>query len=412
MLPNAPQGQASPAAHSPSRPGSGSGPRMVERTGALEFSARELRRAEAAGLGQVAAKLRAGERLGAEDGLCLYAAEDLQAVGALANRARERWHEDRTYFNVNQHINYTNYCNKFCKFCSFDRLPGQEGAYLLSPEQAADKIRAHLNEPVTEVHMVAGVWPKIPYGYYLDLLRAVKAARPTIHIKAFTMVEIDQIWRAGKRDAGKGDLQEVLADLVAAGLGSCPGGGAEIFAERVHQLGYANKISGERWLELAGEVHRAGLRSNCTMLHGHLETPEERIDHLSRLRALQDRTGGFQTYIPLSFHPANNEWSHLPGPTAVDELRELAVGRLMLDNIAHIKAYWILMDVPVAQTALSFGADDVDGTVVEEKIYHDAGATTPQQVKRAELIRWIEDAGRIPVERDTLYNVLWSAESA
>jgi aminodeoxyfutalosine synthase len=367
-----------------------------------------VRRAEAAGLGAVAHKLRNGERLSAADGLALYRAEDLHVVGMLANAVRERWHGDRTYFNVNQHINYTNYCNKFCKFCSFDRLPGQAGAYQLTPEQAADKIRAHLSEPVTEVHMVAGVWPKIPYAYYLDLLRAVKAARPTIHIKAFTMVEIDQIWRAARRDAGKETVAEVLAELKEAGLSSCPGGGAEIFAERLHQLGYSNKISGERWLELAAEVHRAGLRSNCTMLHGHLETIEERVDHLDRLRRLQDQTGGFQTYIPLSFHPANNEWSHLPGPTAVDELRELAVGRLMLDNIAHIKAYWILMDVPVAQTALAFGADDVDGTVVEEKIYHDAGATTPQVVKRAELIRWIEDAGRIPVERDTLYNVLWS----
>lgn len=384
----------------------------VVRTPPLELSPRQVRRAEAAGLGEVAQKLRQGERLTLADGLALYRAEDLHALGMLANAVRERWHGDRTYFNVNQHINYTNHCNKFCKFCSFDRLPGQAGAYQLTPEQAADKIRLHLSEPVTEVHMVAGVWPKIPYAYYLDLLRAVKAARPSIHIKAFTMVEIDQIWRAARRDAGKETVAEVLAELIAAGLSSCPGGGAEIFAERLHQLGYSNKISGERWLELAAEVHRAGLRSNCTMLHGHLETIEERVDHLDRLRRLQDQTGGFQTYIPLSFHPANNEWSHLPGPTAVDELRELAVGRLMLDNIAHIKAYWILMDVPVAQTALAFGADDVDGTVVEEKIYHDAGATTPQVVKRAELIRWIEDAGRIPVERDTLYNVLWSGATA
>lgn len=372
---------------------------------------RLLRRAEAAGLGTIAEKVFAEERLSLEDGVTLYRAEDLLTVGALANHVRERLHGDRTYFNVNQHINYTNYCNKFCSFCSFDRLPGQPGAYQFTPEQAAEKIREQLHQPVTEVHMVAGVWPKIPYQYYLDLLKAVKAARPEIHIKAFTMVELDQIWKSA-RQVGRQTMAEVLAELREAGLGSCPGGGAEVFAERVHLEGYAHKISGERWLEIARDVHRAGLRSNCTMLHGHIETHEERVDHLDRLRHLQDETGGFQTYIPLSFHPENNEWSHLPGPTAADELRELAVGRLLLDNIPHIKAYWILMDVPVAQTALAFGADDVDGTVVEEKIYHDAGATTPQEVARDELITWIRDAGRLPVERDTLYNVVWSADEA
>lgn len=372
---------------------------------------RLLRRAEAAGLGSIAEKVLAEERLSLEDGVALYRAEDLLTVGALANHVRERIHGDRTYFNVNQHINYTNYCNKFCSFCSFDRLPGQPGAYQFTPEQAAEKIREQLHQPVTEVHMVAGVWPKIPYQYYLDLLKAVKAARPEIHVKAFTMVELDQIWKSA-RQVGRESMAEVLAELREAGLGSCPGGGAEVFAERVQLEGYAHKISGERWLEVAREVHRAGLRSNCTMLHGHIETHEERVDHLDRLRRLQDETGGFQTYIPLSFHPENNEWSHLPGPTAADELRELAVGRLLLDNIPHIKAYWILMDVPVAQTALAFGADDVDGTVVEERIYHDAGATTPQEVARDELITWIRDAGRLPVERDTLYNVVWSADEA
>jgi aminodeoxyfutalosine synthase len=364
----------------------------------------------AAGLADIAEKVVAGARLCPEDGVRLYANSDLHAVGRLANFARERLHGDRTYFNVNQHINYTNYCNKFCKFCSFDRLPGQEGAYLLTPEQVAGKIEAQLHTPVTEVHMVAGVWPKIPYQYYLDILRAVKRTRPAIHIKGFTMVELDQIWRKAREQAGLETMAEVLADLRSAGLDSCPGGGAEVFSERIQAQSYSNKISGERWLDIAREVHRAGMRSNCTMLHGHVETPEERIDHLVRLRELQDETCGFQTYIPLSFHPQNNEWSHLSGPTAVDELREIAVGRLMLDNIPHIKAYWVLMDVPVAQVALSFGADDVDGTVVEEHIYHDAGATTPQEVARAELVQWILDSGRIPVERDTLYNVVWSAD--
>jgi len=363
------------------------------------------RRARAAGLGSIAEKVFARRRLDQGDGLALYRTPDLYTLGALANHVRERLHGDLAYFNVNQHVNYTNYCNKFCAFCSFDRLPGQAGAYLLTPEQAAAKIRAQLHEPVTEVHMVAGVWPKIPYSFYLELLRAVKAARPSIHIKAFTMVELDQIAKVARKP-----LREVLEELKAAGLGSCPGGGAEIFSERVHQAGYRLKISGEQWLELTRIVHEAGLRTNCTMLHGHIETLEEKVDHLDRLRRLQDETGGFQTYIPLSFHPANNEWSHLPGPSALDELREIAVGRLMLDNIAHVKAYWIMLGIEIAQLALAFGADDVDGTVVEEHIYHDAGARTPQEVQREELVRWIRDAGRTPVERDTLYNVVWSGD--
>ncbi len=387
-------------------------PRALAPLGELHTEARLDRLAARAGLGEIARKVLAGTRLSLADGRALYANPHLHVVGALANHVRERLHGDVAYFNVNQHVNYTNHCNKFCSFCSFDRLPGQAGAFQLQPDEVAAKVTQLLHQPITEIHMVAGVWPKIPYAYYLDLLRAVKRARPAIHIKAFTMVELDQIAKKGREEAGRETLAEVLADLVAAGLGSCPGGGAEVFSDRVHGLGYSNKISGSRWLEIAREVHRAGLRSNCTLLHHHVETVDERLDHLDRLRQLQDETGGFQTYIPLSFHPANNEWSHLPAPTAVDELREIALGRLMLDNIAHIKAYWILMDVPVAQTALSYGADDVDGTVVEERIYHDAGATTPQEVQRAELVRWIQDAGRIPVERDTLYQVLWRADGS
>ena len=364
-----------------------------------------LARSESAGLGDVARKVLARERLSVDDGVRLYATEDLHTLGALANHVREALHGDLAYFNVNQHINYTNLCNKLCRFCAFQRLPGQDGAYQMTPEQAAQKITAQLDQPVTEVHMVAGVWPKIPYEYYLDLLRAVKAARPEIHIKAFTMVELDQIAKAAKKP-----LEEVLPELIEAGLGSVPGGGAEVFSERVRQETYHLKNTGDEWLDIARKVHNAGLRSNCTMLHGHIETAEEKVDHLDRLRRLQDETGGFQTYIPLSFHPDNSEMADVPGPTALDELREMAVARLLLDNIPHVKAYWILMDIPVAQLCLSYGADDVDGTVVEEKIYHEAGATTPQEVQRDELIQWIRDAGRIPVERDTLYNVVWSAD--
>lgn len=367
-------------------------------------SERLLERARLAGLEKIAEKVIARERLSLEDGVTLYNA-DVHVVGELANHVRERLHGDLAYFNVNQHINYTNVCNKLCRFCAFQRLPGQEGAYVMSPEEVAQKISDQLDQPVTEVHMVAGVYPKLPYEYYLDILRAVKSTRPDIHVKAFTMIELMQIARRAKRP-----LSEVLPELVEAGLGSCPGGGAEIFADRVHQEGYHLKNTGDEWIETARTVHEAGLKSNCTMLHGHIETIEERVDHLDRLRRLQDETGGLQTYIPLSFHPENTEWSHLPGPTALDELREIAVGRLLLDNIPHIKAYWIMLSIPIAQLALSYGADDVDGTVVEEKIYHEAGATTPQAVARAELMQWIQDAGRIPVERDTLYRVVWSPD--
>jgi aminodeoxyfutalosine synthase len=363
--------------------------------------ARLRAQSRAAGLSEVCEKVLREQRLSTDDGIRLYRG-DVHAVGALANHVRERLHGDRAYFNVNQHVNYTNICNKLCRFCAFQRLPGQPGAYWMTPEEAAAKITAQLGEPVTEVHMVAGIHPKLEYEYYLELLRAVKRARPSIHVKAFTMVELDQIAKKAKRP-----LAEVLPELVAAGLGSIPGGGAEIFSERVRQETYHLKISGDQWLEIARTVHRAGLKSNCTMLHGHVETIEERADHLDRLRRLQDETGGFQTYIPLSFHPENSEMADVPGPTALDELKEIAVGRLLLDNVPHIKAYWILMDVPIAQLALAYGADDVDGTVVEEKIYHEAGATTPQRVRRDELVQWIRDAGRVPVERDTLYGVVW-----
>jgi len=375
----------------------------TERRSAADLALLDV--ARAAGVVDLAEKVLANERLSRDDGERLYQA-DVHAVGALANHVRERMHGDVAYFNVNQHVNYTNICNKLCRFCAFQRLPGQDGAYWWTPEQCAEKIREHLDEPVTEVHMVAGIHPKLEYSYYLELLRAVKRARPSIHVKAFTMVELDQIATKAKKP-----LEDVLPELVEAGLGSVPGGGAEIFSERVRQETYHLKISGDEWLAIARKVHRAGLKSNCTMLHGHVETIEERVDHLDRLRTLQDETGGFQTYIPLSFHPENSEMAHVPGPTALDELREIALGRLMLDNIPHVKAYWILMDIPIAQLALSYGADDVDGTVVEEKIYHEAGATTPQRVAREELVRWIRDAGRIPVERDTLYNVVASDES-
>jgi len=354
-----------------------------------------------AGLGAIAAKVFDGVRLDIADARTLYATPHLHALGAIANWRREQLHGDRAYFNVNQHINYTNICNKLCRFCAFQRLPGQQGAYVFSPEEAAERIRKYLDQPVTEVHMVAGIDPKLPYSYYLDLVRAVKVARPSIHVKAFTMVEIEQIVKVAKKP-----IEEVFADLKEAGLGSLPGGGAEIFAERVHRLLFPLKIGGGRWLEIARAAHRAGLRTNCTMLYGHIETPEEKIDHLFRLRELQDETGGFQAFIALTFHPDNTDIEELPAPTSVDDLREIAVARLLLDNIPHVKAYWIQLGVATAQLALAYGADDLDGTVKEERIYHDAGAQTPQELGREDLVELIEGAGRRPVERDTLYRVV------
>lgn len=357
--------------------------------------------ARPAGLGDIAARVFTNTRLTEADAVLLYQHPNLNAIGALANWKREQIHGDRAYFNVNQHINYTNICNKLCRFCAFQRLPGQSGAYVFSPEEAAEKIRATLAQPVTEVHMVAGIDPKLPYSYYLDLVREVKAARPDIHVKAFTMVEIEQIQKVAKKS-----LDEVFVDLKNAGLGSLPGGGAEMFAERVHKLLFPLKIGADRWLEIARAAHRNGLKSNCTMLYGHIETAAEKADHMARLRKLQDETGGFQTFIPLTFHPDNTDIQELPAPTAVDDLREIAVARLMLDNIPHIKAYWIQLGISTAQTALAFGADDLDGTVKEERIYHDAGAETPQELGREDLVELIQAAGRRPVERDTLYRVV------
>lgn len=360
-----------------------------------------LRRAKDSGIADLAEKVFASERLTFDDGVRLFQTDDLQCIGALADFDRRRRHGDRVYFNINQHINYTNICNKLCKFCAFQRLPNQEGAYCMSPAEAAVEIEKRLSDPVTEVHMVAGIYPKLDYAYYKDLLRTVKAARPSIHIKAFTMVEIHEIQRVSGLP-----LDQMFAELKEAGLDSLPGGGAEIFAERVHKEIFHLKIGADRWLELARAAHTAGLRTNCTMLYGHIETIEERVDHMERLRALQDDTGGFQTFIPLAFHPDNSEMSHLPAPTAHDDLRTMATARLFLDNISHMKAYWIMLGIPVAQLALNYGADDLDGTVTRERIYHDAGATTPEAMSRDDLCQLIEDAGFKAVERDTLYRIV------
>lgn len=358
------------------------------------------RRARRSGLAGIPSKAAAGQRLSPADALALYRSDDLALLGLLANHECERRHGKVCYYNINIHINYTNWCNKFCDFCAFQRRPQDEGAYCMTPEQIHDELQ-RANPEATEVHMVAGVWPALPYQYYLDICRAAKAARPSIHVKAFTMVEIDQIVKRARKP-----LPDVLDELRAAGLDSMPGGGAEVFSERVRQELYPLKMGAARWQELARGIHRHGFKTNCTMLYGMTETLEERVDHLRQLRELQDETGGFQTYIPLAFHPANTGLDHLPYPSAPERLRSIAIGRLFLDNVPHVKAYWIMLGIPVAQLALTMGANDIDGTVSQERIYHDAGADTPQSLSRAALHQLIREAGRQPVERDTLYREL------
>ena len=342
-------------------------------------------------------KVHAGERLSFEDGMRLYHA-DLRAVGALANIVRERKNGNNAYFVRNQHINYTNICNKFCKFCSFYALPRDENAYSLTPEQIQARVRQHLDLHVQEIHMVAGINPRLPYSYYLDILRAVKEVRPDVHIRAFTMVEIAHIVRISRKP-----FEECLNELKAAGLDSLPGGGAEIFSQRVHDELFRQKQNGDQWLDLVKRCHRAGLRSNATMLYGHIETVEEKVDHLVRLREAQDETGGFMTYIPLLFHPERTELLHIPIANGDQRLREIAVGRLMLDNFNHVKAFWMMITPAVAQTALWYGADDIDGTIVDYEITLADGDDIPNRMTRDGLIQLIQDVNRTPVERDSEY---------
>ena len=359
-------------------------------------------RIASAGLRGVADKLDGGVRLDLADGLRLFASPDLLAVGWLANREREKRHGGRTFFNHNIRLEATNVCVASCLFCAFARLqPGDPGAYAMSLEQAWGKLRERAGQPLTEVHVVNGLHPDLPWDYYLELLRGFKRIRPDIHLKCFTAVEIAFFAELyGMTD------EQVLRELMDAGLDSLPGGGAEVFAERVRRKICHDKADADRYLAIHRLAHRLGLRSNVTMLYGHVETDEERVDHMLRARALQDDTGGFQAFIPLAFHPDNNRMEKLPAPTAADTLRVHAVARLMLDNVPHVKAFWIATGVGVAQTSLWFGVDDLDGTVQEERIYHMAGAPTPEAMTPAEIARLIRIAGREPVERDTFYNVV------
>jgi aminodeoxyfutalosine synthase len=359
------------------------------------------------GLADIADKRDAGERLTFDDGVRLFDCPDLLALGWLANREREKRHAGRTYYNFNIRLEATNVCVASCLFCSFARLrPGDPGSYTMSLEQAWDKLRERSHQPLTEIHVINGLHPDLPFDYYLEMLRGFKRIRPGIHLKCFTAVEI-----AFFADLYKMTDDQVLRELKVAGLDSLPGGGAEIFAERVRRKICHDKCGADRYLDIHKLAHRLGMRTNVTMLYGHIETPEERVDHMLRARAVQDETAGFQAFIPLAFHPDNNQMRKLPAPSATDTLRVHGVSRLMLDNIPHVKAFWIATGVEVAQVALWFGVDDLDGTVQEEKIYHMAGARTPEAMTTSAIRRLIRAAGRDPVERDTLYNVVTGPEA-
>jgi aminodeoxyfutalosine synthase len=349
----------------------------------------------------IAEKVFSEQRLNFDDGVALYRSPDILAVGWLANWVREKMHGDIAYFNVNRHINPTNVCVAACRLCAFGRKKDAPGAYTMALEEAWQRAAEGYSEAVTEFHLVGGLHPDLQLEYFLDLISGLKQRFPKVHIKAFTMVEIAYLAKRSKLS-----IRETIQKLKAAGVDSMPGGGAEIFADRVRHIICDHKIDGGEWLETARIAHQLGMRSNATMLYGHVENDEDRVDHLLRLRALQDETGGFQTFIPLAFHPDNTALDHLPRTSGMTDIRQIAVGRLMLDNFGHIKAYWQMMTAKIAQIALRFGADDIDGTVIEEKIYHDAGAETPQGMRRADLVRLITEAGRIPVERDTLYRAV------
>jgi len=343
-------------------------------------------------------KVAAGERLTAEDGVLLYRTPDLLGVGWMANQVRERLHGDKTYYNVNRHINPTDVCVASCKLCAFGKKARDPKAYTMSLDEIWHRAGEGYREAITEFHIVGGLHPELTLDWYCEMLRGLKQRYPQVHLKAFTMVEIGYFAQRSKLSH-----REVLERLREAGLDSMPGGGAEVFSERVRRIICDHKISGNEWIDVARIAHKMGIHSNCTMLYGHIETEEDRVDHLVKLRALQDETHGFQTFIPLAFHPDNTALDHIGKTTGFDDIREIAVSRLMLDNISHIKAYWVMMTPKMAQIALRFGADDLDGTVVEEKIYKDAGRTSEGAMRRGELLRLIREAGREPVERDTLY---------
>jgi aminodeoxyfutalosine synthase len=350
----------------------------------------------------ITAKIEQGIRLTREDGLTLFHHPNILELGTLANRVREKKHGDRTYFNRNMRIEVTNVCVASCLFCSFAKLEEHmPGAQTMKLEEAWRELETRLENPPSEIHIVNGLHPGLPFNYYEELLKGFKRLKPDIHLKCFTAVEMHFFAQHYKMT-----VRDVLQRLIAAGLDSIPGGGAEIFAPEVRSRISHDKANGAEWLEVHRVAHGLGLRSNATMLYGHIETFEHRVDHMLDLRALQDETGGFQAFIPLAFHPDGNGMKNLPAPTAMDDLRTIAVSRLMLDNFEHIKSYWVSSTPDVAQIALAFGANDLDGTIIHETIYSAAGSTSPSGLSEQDLIRMIREAGRIPVERDTLYRTV------
>ena len=346
----------------------------------------------------IAEKVLAGERLSFDDGVALYRSPDLHAVGWLANHVREKRHGNICYHNVNRHINPSNVCVAHCRLCAFGRDANAPGAYTFALDEIYQRAEQGVREGATEFHIVGGLHPDPPFDYFLELIRGLKQRCPGVHLKAFTMVEVGYFARIARLS-----IRDTLLKMKEAGVDSLPGGGAEIFNPRVRKVICDHKVSGQQWLNIARTAHEVGLPSNATMLYGHIETEAERVEHLLLLRELQDQTHGFVAFIPLAFHPENTALAHLPKTSGYTDLKSIAVARLLLDNFEHIKAYWIMLTPSVAQIALRWGADDLDGTVVEEKIYHDAGAKTAEFTPRAELERLIRAAGRVPVERDTLY---------
>jgi len=354
-------------------------------------------------LASIRTRVENGERLSGDDALVLFNSCDLLEVGELAALANRRLNDDKVYFNVNRHVNYTNLCVNRCTFCAFSKGVEDEGCYTLALTDILEKCAEANAAGATEIHMVGGLHPELPFDFYLEMLASIKADNPDLHLKAFTAVEIDYFSELTGQS-----IVTVLNELKEAGLDSMPGGGAEIFAKRVRDKICPEKISGERWLEIIGAAHSNGLKTNASMLFGHLEEYADRVDHLLKLRELQDRSGGFQAFIPLAFQPDNTRVPGAKGVGGVDALKTLAISRLVLDNFRHVKAYWVMLGLKIAQVALAFGVNDLDGTVVEEKIGHDAGADSPQAMSQEQLLELIRKAGKQPVERDTLYRELRS----
>ncbi|MEP6922497.1 MAG: aminofutalosine synthase MqnE [bacterium] len=350
----------------------------------------------------IAEKIEAGERLSFADGVELYSTNELSALGKLADSVRRKRHGRTTYFNVNRHFNPTNVCYADCKFCGFYRTPRQADAYTHNIDESLRIAGEAVQEGATELHIVGGLNTKLPFNYFTDLLSALKQHYPQLHLKAFTMVEIDHFAHFYKMSD-----EDVIQQLIDAGMDSCPGGGAEIFRDPTRSMICAHKCDADRWLDLSGKVHAAGLKTNATMLYGHIESIEDRVDHFVRLREQQDKSHGFQCFIPLAFYPPGTQLAHLPGPSGVDSLKTMAVARLMLDNFDHIKAYWVMLGRRLAQVALHYGANDIDGTITkggELSESYSVEANNEVKMSTAELITLIEEAGFEAVERDTVYN--------